>query len=151
MKPSALLEESRVLLGIPGGTPKEKIIKMLVDIALDGRPDLSAAVCADLQKREDVMSTGIGLGIAIPHTHTTLVAKPTAALGVSREGVEWHAVDGEPVNVIFALITPEEEPKLHVQALGATAALFGDSDTRKKILKAATAAEILEILRKHEG
>ncbi len=147
MKPSELLDTSRIVLGISPGTPKEEIIRTLVSAAMADLPDGADKVAADLVKREGLMTTGIGQGVAIPHCRTSLVDAPVAALGISRRGVDWEAVDGEDVHIIFAFVTPESNPAVHVQMLGATAEAFADERTRDAVAAASSADEILSILK----
>jgi len=151
MKPSTLLDETRVEGHIAAGTPKEDVIRRLVTLATDGDADRARALSENLVAREKVMTTGIGRGVAVPHVRSALVEKPVAALGISREGVEWDAVDGEPVHIIVTFITPESDAALHVKILGETATLFGDEGVRREVIDAGTAAEALEIMRRHGG
>ena len=151
MKPSALLDESRVILGIPSSTPKADVIRMLAERLLPEANSSADAVVAELLAREKIMTTGIGRGIAIPHAHNKGAAKPMAALGISPGGVEWDAIDGEPVNIILAFVTPDANPSLHVETLGETATLLGDDEVRAKTIAAQSAAEILDIFRSNNG
>ena len=151
MKPSALLDESRIILGIPQSTPKPEVIRMLAERLLPGGNGGAAAVAAELLAREKLMTTGIGCGVAIPHAHNKGAGGPVAALAISPGGIEWDAIDGEPVHIILAFVTPEASPSLHVETLGETATLLGDNEVRAKTIAARSAGEILDIFRSNNG
>lgn len=68
-------------------------------------------------KREQLGSTGIGKGVAIPHTKHGSVTGLSAGVGISRAGVAFAALDGEPVHVLFLVISPEDRPGEHLRAL----------------------------------
>ena len=68
-------------------------------------------------KREELGSTGIGRGVAVPHTKHASVDRLAAGLAISRKGVEFGALDGEPVFVLFLVVSPEDQPGEHLRAL----------------------------------
>lgn len=150
MKPSTLLDESRIVLNIDSATPKAEIIARLVRLAVGSEGD-SGPIVEDLLAREARMTTGIGQGIALPHTRSATLPRAVGALGISREGVDFGAIDEEPVYIIFAFVTPESEPTLHIQTLASTASLFANSEVREAIRTAATPADALEVIRSHEA
>ncbi len=151
MKPSQLLDKSRILVGIDGSTTKGALLRRLAALALAGREEALDAAVADLLAREAKMSTGIGQGVAIPHTRSARVDRPSAALAVSRDGIDFQAVDGEPVHIVFAFVTPESDPAIHIKTLGETAAFFADEAAREAIRSAETVEEVLAALGRHGG
>jgi mannitol/fructose-specific phosphotransferase system IIA component (Ntr-type) len=150
MKPSALLDESKIVLNIASATSKAELMRLLVTTAVGDEAD-SVPILEDLLAREAKMTTGIGQGIAIPHTRSPILGKAVAALGISPGGVDFEAVDEEPVHIIFAFITPSSEPGLHMQTLAAVAALFSDAGVREAIRRSASPAEAIETIRAHGG
>jgi mannitol/fructose-specific phosphotransferase system IIA component (Ntr-type) len=116
-----------------------------------------AAVAGDgllekLLKREDMGTTAIGQGVAIPHCRTKKVKTPVLVLGLSREGVPFGSVDGEPAHVFFLLVSPQDNPGAGLRLLASIAALNRGSRTlAAKLLKTSTAADVLEVLRAEEG
>jgi mannitol/fructose-specific phosphotransferase system IIA component (Ntr-type) len=150
MKLSDLVEESRVVLDISSSASKQDTIRQLSVRALAGRELPVEPVIEDLLKREEMMSTGIGQGVAIPHSHTPAIEEAFCALGISRAGIEWDAVDGEPVRIVFLLVTPDSLPLLHVQTLGEMAGLFSAESVRNEIINAGSAGRLLEIIRSNE-
>ncbi|MEO0202099.1 MAG: PTS sugar transporter subunit IIA [candidate division WOR-3 bacterium] len=103
-----LLSEERVKIGMKAKT-KDEALEELVDLLK--LPDNSKQIILDaLKKREIIGSTGIGRGIAIPHTRSTIVNDVYLAIGISKEGVEFQAVDNQPVHLFFLLIAPPNDP-----------------------------------------
>ena len=99
---------------------KNEVIEELVDsllaageIAADQRDDIIASIL----KREELGSTGIGRGVAVPHTKHPSVDKLVGTVGVSDEGVDFDSLDGERVQLFFLLISPPERPGDHLRAL----------------------------------
>ena len=74
-------------------------------------------ILAALFEREAKMSTGIHKGIAVPHGKTTAVDKICGALGISRKGVEYDALDGEPVYLFFMIVAPLKDSEMHLRIL----------------------------------
>jgi len=150
MKPSALLTESRVVLGIGGAASKEKVLRRLLEVAFRGVPGDFDGVLRDVLDREASMTTGIGFGVAIPHAHSAHVRSSTAALGISEKGLDWDAVDGEPVHIVFACVMPDGDPGGYVRTLADIAALLGREDVRKAIVAAPGPREVLDIVKANE-
>ncbi len=101
-------------------TSKEDVIQELVQSLLDAgqidseqREDIVAAI----MKREELGSTGIGRGVAVPHTKHPSVQKLVGTVGVSESGVDFDSLDGERVQLFFLLISPPERPGDHLRAL----------------------------------
>jgi PTS system fructose-specific IIA component/PTS system nitrogen regulatory IIA component len=74
-------------------------------------------VVAAILNREELGSTGIGNGVAVPHTKHTAVEELVATVGVSQEGVNFASLDGEPVYILFLLISPLDRPGDHLRGL----------------------------------
>jgi nitrogen PTS system EIIA component len=104
-----------------------------------------------LQKREELGTTAIGYGVAIPHCRMEGLKSPALLLGLSKEGVHFKAVDGKLSHVFFLLVSPEDNPGAGLRLLAAIAALTRESRTlASKLLKSETAAEVLKTLRSEE-
>ena len=94
----------------------EELVQSLLDagqIEAEQRDDIVAAI----MKREELGSTGIGRGVAVPHTKHPSVQKLVGTVGVSVEGVDFDSLDGERVQLFFLLISPPERPGDHLRAL----------------------------------
>ena len=101
-------------------TDKETVIAELVD-SLVGAGDIKATdrddIIKAIMKREELGSTGIGRGIAVPHTKHPSVGKLVGTVGVSVDGVHFDSLDGEKVQLFFLLVSPPDRPGDHLRAL----------------------------------
>ena len=148
MRPADILDASKIVLGIGRALSKKEVVNLLVATALGNNAPVRAALAEELLAREAKMTTGIGRGVAIPHTRAKEVERPVAALGVSREGVDFGAIDEEPVRIMFVFIMPETDPALHIKMLGEAVTLFGEQRVREAIIGAGSPQEVMEIIRR---
>ena len=99
---------------------KESVINELVQSLLDAGEidaDEKDDIIAAILKREELGSTGIGRGVAVPHTKHRSVQKLVGTVGVSTDGVDFNSLDGEKVQLFFLLVSPLERPGDHLRAL----------------------------------
>lgn len=99
---------------------KESVINELVQSLLDAgavEPDDKDDIVAAILKREELGSTGIGRGVAVPHTKHPSVQKLVGTVGVSTDGVDFNSLDGEKVQLFFLLVSPPDRPGDHLRAL----------------------------------
>lgn len=99
-----------------------------------------------LRAREQLISTGIGGGVAIPHAFSDELEKVVAVLGRSKAGIDFEAVDDAPVHVIVLFVVPRKNYQLHLKMLAAIAKMFNGQDMSRRILGANGCDEILAIL-----
>lgn len=95
--------------------------------------------------REDIMSTGIGLGIAIPHVKIKEVKDITICIGVNREGIDWDSIDNKPVHIIFLIVGAAEQHELYLRILSKIILVLKNKERRKKLIEAQKADEVLEL------
>ena len=101
-------------------TTKEEVIREIVgSLRVTGAIKASDedAVVAAIMKREELGSTGIGNGVAVPHTKHASVEKLSAAVAISRTGVDFASLDGEDVFILFLLVSPPDRPGDHLRGL----------------------------------
>ncbi|WP_153555468.1 PTS sugar transporter subunit IIA [Roseimaritima sediminicola] len=99
---------------------KEAVIRELVQSLLDAgdiNADEQEDIIAAIMKREELGSTGIGRGVAVPHTKHPSVDKLVGTVGISVDGVDFNSLDGEKVQLFFLLVSPPERPGDHLRAL----------------------------------
>jgi PTS system nitrogen regulatory IIA component len=101
-------------------------------------------------KREAMMSTGIGNGIAIPHGKARAVDRLVAACGVSRTGVEFDSVDGEPATLFILLVSPEDVGGPHVKVLANISRLLKEENVRESLKHAESSDAFFSLLREFE-
>lgn len=149
MKITDFLDQRTIKIGLTA-TNKEDILKELVDVLAEVKElgDRKAIVKA-LFERESLGSTGIGQGIAIPHGKTDRVKELVAVLGVSRKGVNFDALDGEPVYIFFLLVAPKDTAGPHLKALAQISRLLRDGYFCELIKRCQTPVELFELI-KHE-
>jgi mannitol/fructose-specific phosphotransferase system IIA component (Ntr-type) len=106
-----------------------------------------ASVIDGLRAREDSMSTGIGYGIAIPHTASDHVTDVIAAFGRAPAGIEFDSLDNRPVRFIVLFIVPSDQFHLHLRTLAAIARFLNEPGIGERLSMAADSGEILAIFR----
>ncbi len=126
---------------------KESVLRELVQMmAHGGAINDYEAVLAEVLERENSMSTGMGMEIAIPHAKSDYVKKLTALVGVSSNGVEFNALDGKPVKIFIMILSPKSDSGPHLQFLAAISKLLIKEDTRETILAASSTDELYQII-----
>ena len=130
---------------------KDEVFEELVDFMLtsynlDNRDEILEAI----QLREDKMSTGIKRGIALPHGKIDGVDGIIGTIGISRNGIDYDSLDGEPVYLIFLFVSSEKNPEKHLQALKRIAQLLEIPEFYNDILKAKSPDVINKVIKKYE-
>ncbi|MFO0895111.1 MAG: PTS sugar transporter subunit IIA [Phycisphaerales bacterium] len=97
-------------------------------------------------KREKRGSTGIGHGVAVPHVKTPEVKSVVVAVGISAAGVEFNALDRQPVHTIFLLVSPEDRPEEHIEAMETIVGSLSKDQFRRFLRQAKTAADVVTLL-----
>jgi len=148
---SELLAADRVKVPLVGRT-KGDVLRELVDLVAGTTAAFDPAAVLDaVLERERVLSTGIGGGIAIPHGKTPVVDQLMVAAGVSREPVDFDALDGQPVRLFFLLVGPESASGAHVKALSRISRLLRREALRDALLRSADAGAFLEVVKASEA
>jgi mannitol/fructose-specific phosphotransferase system IIA component (Ntr-type) len=122
----------------------DELLDVVVRKGLIGAEDQQAVVEA-LRAREHNMSTGIGLGIAIPHASSDRVDRVVAAFGRSRQGIEFEALDNAPVRFVVMFVVPKDQFQVHLRTLAAIAKFLNDRGVRDQLAGAESSEEILRI------
>ena len=104
-----------------------------------------------IREREELGSTGIGYNIAIPHARSTGIKGLTGAFGISKEGIEFDALDKEPVYLFFVLAAPKNAAGDYLKALATISRLLRNRKSRQALMKADTVGEIVKIIKKQEA
>jgi len=107
------------------------------------------AITAAVKKRETSMSTGIGFGIGIPHASTDLIYEVVGALGRSKAGVNFDALDNQPVKLVMLFLVPQGQFQKHLHTLANIAKLLHKADFRQALEAAPDAAAMLAIIREY--
>jgi PTS system fructose-specific IIC component/PTS system nitrogen regulatory IIA component len=130
---------------------KSEVFEELVDLlvsqyGLDSRDEILDAI----RRREEKMSTGIKRGIAIPHAKTNFTKGVIGVLGISAPGIDYESLDGDPVHMLFLLVSSEEDAGTHLSVLKKIALLAENPDFYKEALAAVDSETVNRIIRKYE-
>jgi nitrogen PTS system EIIA component len=128
---------------------KEEVIKELVD-ALINASDIDKRhrnkLIDALMAREALGSTAIGQGVAIPHAKCDCVDKLVAAFGISRRGVDFDSLDGEPAHIFFLLVAPQDSAGPHLKALARISRLLKDKYFRDSLRNCQDDKSVIDII-----
>ncbi|MGC4069301.1 MAG: PTS sugar transporter subunit IIA [Polyangiaceae bacterium] len=142
MRLSDILSEQRVLVDVDGTAvvSKDQALKQLGSLLSAAIGITDAEVYRLLLEREKLQSTGIGDSVAIPHASTDDAPGQAAALVVCPGGIEFEAIDGAPVRIIFGVIGPRRATGEHLRTLARISRLLRDPATRSKLIASPSAA-----------
>ena len=133
MNIASLLTSDRILCGADS-TSKKKLLETLADMLAKDLPELDVStVFESLLHRERLGSTGIGHGVAIPHGRLPGLTNAIGALIILNTGIDYDAPDQQPVDLLFALIVPEESTEEHLQILATLAQSFSSEETADRL------------------
>ena len=104
----------------------------------------------DILKRENLESTGIGFGVAIPHARTKAVKKLVLAFGKSTQGIDFSSIDGKPSYLVFLIAAPEDKKSEYILILAKLSKILRREDIRRKLRGTEDAKEVIEIIEKAE-
>lgn len=148
------LVHGAAVIGELQATTKDAALKELLHAAEQAGAfpaDAKKRLGKRLSEREAIGSTGLGNGVAVPHVKGDAVDRVTLVLARSRAGLEWQAIDGRPVHVLFLLVSPADEPESHLQCLRWIAGLARNVDFRRFLLDADDDGAIRELLLEMSG
>ena len=97
-------------------------------------------------RREQQISTAIGKGVAVPHAHVECIQRQRLAIGISTKGIDFNAVDGQPVNIVALLATPVKHHPQHMELLGALSRLMQQNNIRQALIEATETTQVVEII-----
>lgn len=148
MKLAKLLNADQIILDMKAVEHWPAIIELVDHLTETGRlpQSLRDETLEALKAREDQVSTGIGSGVAIPHTFSDHLQEVIAVFGRSKSGIDFEAIDNAPVHFIILFIVPRKDYHLHLRTLAAIAKMFTNCEVRRQLGAAETRDEILAIL-----
>jgi mannitol/fructose-specific phosphotransferase system IIA component (Ntr-type) len=152
MKLSEIINEYEITVNLEA-EDKLEAIEELVDlliseheVSLRDRDSVLQVVFA----REASVSTGVGGGVALPHGTVDCIEEIVGAVGISRKGIEFDAIDGEPVYIVLLLLVPKAKITKHIKTLANIARIFNEESLRKHIRSAKTPELVLQIIENAE-
>jgi fructose-specific phosphotransferase system IIA component len=150
MKVLEFLDPSSISLDLKSQSKADAIKELCGLLKSNGKINDLEPVANALMEREKLGSTGIGQGVAIPHGKSDATPTMIGALGISRKGVQFDALDGEPVHVIFMLVAPNDASGQHLKALARISRLLKDKFFRQAIKEAKLPADIAKIIQEED-
>ena len=131
---------------------KQAVINELFDVlGAQGRVKQPAALKEAVWTREQTRTTGIGLGLAIPHGKSPGVENLAIAIGKPAQPMDFAAIDGKPVRLIILLASPPDRTSDHIQALAHISRLMNLEEFRQQVYSATTAAEVYGLFKSQEA
>ena len=149
MELADLLTKEQVVTELKA-TDRWEAIEELIELLVNNghvKSEHREAVLSVVKKREISMSTGIGFGIGIPHASTDLVDEVTGAFGRSENGVNFDALDNQPVTLVMLFLVPQGQFQKHLHTLAKIAKVLHKKEFRKMLEDAEDAAEMYQIIR----
>jgi len=148
-----ILSKDQILPELQAGNRWEAIDELIKNLVSTGKikPEHLDAIAAVVKKRESSMSTGIGFGVGIPHASTDLIHEVVGALGRSRNGVNFDALDNQPVNLAMLFLVPQGQFQKHLHTLANIAKLLHKSEFRQALLQAPDAEAMMAIIKDQGG
>ena len=144
MKICDVLQKKTILADLKAQNKKgilEELVAPVSEIAKVNQEDLVKV----LMERERLGSTGIGGGIGIPHGKMKDIDSLILGFGLSRKGVDFESLDGQPTHIFFLLITPENSTGLHLKLLARISRILKDDPFKSRLLNATSGDEILDL------
>jgi mannitol/fructose-specific phosphotransferase system IIA component (Ntr-type) len=127
---------------------KREVLEEMVDLLceayqIENRPGILSAVLG----REEKMSTGIGCGLAVPHGKVDFVDRMCVVASSVKRGIDFEAIDKEPVYLLFLIVSPSNTTGPHIRALSAISRIMSDADIRRSLIQANSPEEFYANLR----
>ena len=144
---SELLDTERVLCQASSSS-KKRVLEDLATLLTNAVPGFSdGEIFNSLIERERLGSTGLGNGVALPHGRMSGLKAPFAAMIVLNDGIDFDAIDTKPVDILFALLVPEESTDEHLQILAKLAEMFSANEVCTELRACTTSHQCLSLIR----
>lgn len=139
------LEPSRVI-HLEATTKDAALVELVESVAQSDAVEDADALLDAVRDREKLLSTGIGLGIAIPHARIGPVRDFVVAVGRRAEGIEFGSIDGKPVTIVVLIVGPKDAQKPYLELLAQLSKRLKLADVRERVMGDSTPAEVVELL-----
>ncbi|MGQ9708013.1 MAG: PTS sugar transporter subunit IIA [bacterium] len=149
-KLSELLSRSSIILSLQSKEKKEVIIELAAPLIAGGLVTDEKEFVAAILRRENLESTGIGHGVAIPHARTNAVKTTTLAFGRSSEGVDFSSLDGKLSHLIFLIAAPEAMKREYIWTLAKLSSLLRQDEVRRGLNSAQSVDQVLAVIEQYE-
>lgn len=144
-----ILQKEQILTDLRASNRWEAIDELIDNLVVTGKikPEHRQPISAVVKKRETSMSTGIGFGIGIPHASTDLIYEVVGAFGRSKKGVNFDALDNQPVSLVMLFLVPQGQFQKHLHTLANIAKLLHRKEFRQALEEASDAEGMYKIIK----
>jgi mannitol/fructose-specific phosphotransferase system IIA component (Ntr-type) len=144
-----ILSKEQIVPDLQAADRWQAIDELIGNLVSTGKikPEHRDAITAVVRKRETSMSTGIGFGIGIPHASTDLIYEVVGALGRSRKGVDFNALDNQPVHLVMLFLVPQGQFQKHLHTLANIAKMLHKSEFRQALEQAPDGDSMLQAIK----
>jgi fructose-specific phosphotransferase system IIA component len=151
MELADILTKDQILTDLQAADRWQAIDELINNLVATGKiqAEHQAAIAEVVKKREKSMSTGIGFGIGIPHASTALIPEVVGALGRSKPGINFDALDNQPVNLVMLFLVPQGQFQKHLHTLAHIAKILHKAEFRQALLDAPDAEAMLKVIKDH--
>jgi len=147
---NSLLSSDCILIR-PDVKKKDSLIKMLIErLEAAGKTNNTKLLFKDIMDREELSSTGLDYGCAVPHAHSTAVEQTTIAAALLTNGIDFNAQDGYPAKLIFLIVGPKNQTGLHLKLLSKMARILNDQEFREILLNVNTEKDFIYQIKNRE-
>ena len=152
MRLSDIITQDRILVDREGALPsKSQALHALAQLLGSAVAAPEEEVLALLLEREQLQSTGIGDGVAIPHSALEHAEAQAGALLLFPKGIDFDAIDGQPVHIVFGVVGPKRATGEHLRTLARISRLLRDEGTRKLLAHAESSQAAFELIESHDA
>lgn len=146
----SLLEEQHVFANLEVNDKQEVLSKLVASFEDTVSDEELNAIREAVFEREQIMSTGVGKGLAIPHGKAPGITDNHVAFALLKPPVEYEAIDGEPVSMVFLLAGPSSSNSMHIKMLSRISRLMNNTSFREKLKSCESAEEIIDVFGQEE-
>jgi mannitol/fructose-specific phosphotransferase system IIA component (Ntr-type) len=148
-----ILGSGNILPGMTAADRWAAIDELVANLIATGKikAENREPITAVIKKRESSMSTGIGFGIGIPHASTDLIPEVVGALGRSAKGINFDALDNQPVNLVMLFLVPQGQFQKHLHTLANIAKLLHIKEFRQELEQAADGEAMFQVIKKYSA
>lgn len=145
------LEKERINLDLKSKTKTDVIKELMKTMSNSDKINSSEKALSGLFSREEIGTTGIGKGVAIPHAKTDAVSDLVVGFGISKEGINYGSMDEEPVKIFFIFLSPLDGNQEYLKILARISRLIREEKFRNSLLAADTPEKVIEIINNEES
>jgi len=145
MELQGLLTGDQIIYGLRGHSKNEIINELLIALAKCGKVKDRHLALKNVREREELLSTGMEGGLAIPHAKTDAVDELVVAFGLHKQGVDFNSIDGQDAHFIFLVLSPHDTSGPHIKALARISRKLKTEQVREQLKNAASKADIEKI------